>query len=254
MADSLDLVTLVKEAAPLPVRRLSRRVKQWIKERRNRDMPLRDVFSEVYQKRLWGSTEAMDFYSGPGSDDAATAPYCAFVKRFIADHELAAVVDLGCGDFRVGAQIAPACQRYAGVDIVPALIEAHRVRHGSDRVAFACLDVTADPLPPGDLCLIREVFQHLSNGQIQAILARLSIYPYVLVTDIQPADPTGYRINLDKVHGASSRVVHRSFLRLDKPPFNIAKVETVFECDALTFAADRPFGTGFKLRTFLLRN
>jgi len=32
---------------------------------------------------------------------------------------------------------------------------------------FLCLDIISDELPDGDLCLLREVLQHLSNREMR---------------------------------------------------------------------------------------
>jgi SAM-dependent methyltransferase len=251
---SVNWVATIKENTPMPVRRFSRRMKRWISERRNRGVSPREVFTEIYAKRLWGSEGAMTFYSGPGSDPRASTPYCEFVKKFVADHGIESVADLGCGDFRVGSMIAPACSRYTGVDIVEPLIAQHRKQYGNGRVSFECLDITKDDLPRAELCLIREVLQHLSNAQIKAIMTRTRIYPLVLVTDVQPTDTSRYRTNGDKVHGASSRIIHQSVLRLDQAPFRIANITQVLETDMLFSPDHAPHGTSFKLRTFLIRH
>jgi hypothetical protein len=247
------LVEAVKASTPMPVRRLSRRVKQWMQDRRNSRAPTQEVFTEIYTKQLWGTEGTMNFYSGPGSDPGAAQPYCDFVKSFMVAHGIGSVVDLGCGDFRVGSMIAPSCTRYTGVDIVEPLIAENRRQHASSTVSFERLDITSDALPEGELCLLREVLQHVSNAQIREILNRISRYPYALITDVQPAETSRYRPNGDKIHGASSRILHRSVLQLDKPPFNVANITLVFETDALFFASYAPHGTSFKLRTFLIR-
>jgi SAM-dependent methyltransferase len=253
MNKNVSFVDAVKANTPMPVRRISRRMKQWMKDRRNYRAPAKEVFTEIYAKQLWGSQGAMNFYSGPGSDPAAAQPYTEFVKDFVVGHHIDSVVDLGCGDFRVGRLIAPSCMRYTGVDIVDTLIADNRRHYGSSRVFFESLDITSDNLPAAELCLVREVLQHLSNAQIKSILARVSIYQYVLITDVQPADTSGYRINRDKIHGDSSRILHKSVLQLDKAPFNVANITQVFETDAQFHSSYAPYGSSFKLRTFLVR-
>ena len=218
---------------------------------RNRNLTAQEVFTRVYTEKMWGSGQEA-FYSGPGSDEEAAKPYADFVKAFIAENGVRSVVDLGCGDFRVGRMIASCGVSYTGVDVVAPLIAANIQRFGGRAIRFQCLDIAADALPHGDLCLIREVFQHVSNTQIRAVLPKLAQYEFVLFTDIQPDNTRGYRINRDKVHGASSRLVHRSCLRLDMSPFNVQEIRLVFETPSPYFASYAPFGSSFKLRTFLL--
>ena len=140
-------------------------------------MNTQEVFSKIYEEGHWGrSADPHDrFYSGTGSRDAAVVtPYVQAVTAFLErlGHR-PDVVDLGCGDFRVGAQIRPACARYTACDIVPALIAHHRQAHAHLDVDFRVLDLSADELPPAEVVFVRQVFQHLSNAQISAALREL---------------------------------------------------------------------------------
>ena len=248
----MRLTKWLKDLAPLFVRRLSRRTKAAIRAWPNRRLSAKEVFTRVYAANMWG-TGKDDFYSGPGSNAEAAKPYAEFVTGLIAKHNIRSVVDLGCGDYRVGRLITSCGVTYTGVDVVQPLVDENNRRYGNDHVSFQCLDIASDELPDGELCLIREVFQHLSNAQISAALAKLSKYDYVLITDVQPENIDNYKINKDKVHGASSRPVHRSVLRLDAPPFNVKGVQLVFEMHLPYGVTDAVDGSGFKLRTFLLR-
>ena len=245
-----SLTERLKNMAPHGARRLSRRMKAVLRTWRNRRLTAQEVFTRIYAERMWGSGLG-DFYSGPGSNADAAAPYADFVSGFIADHDIRTVVDLGCGDFRVGLMIASSSVEYTGVDVVQPLIDDDNRRFGSDTIRFQCLDITTDTLPEGDLCLIREVFQHISNAQISAVLANAKKYKYVLITDMHPEEFAGYAVNRDMVHGDCSRIVHTSYLLLEQPPFDLQGVRLVFETSPEFLASYAPFGSGFKLRTFL---
>jgi SAM-dependent methyltransferase len=131
------------------------------------------------------------------------------------------IVDLGCGDFRVGEELLAGWNAdYVGVDVVPALIEHHQGVYANDRTRFVCADVVEDPLPPGDVCLIRQVFQHLSNEQIMLVLTKLEQYAHVIVTEHYPADEETAIPNLDKAPGADTRLAANSAVYLEKPPFS----------------------------------
>ena len=244
------LTDRLKDLAPPAVRWLSRRIKATFRNWRNRRLTAREVFTRVYAENMWGIGNE-GFYSGPGSNAEAAKPYADFVAGFIADHKIRSIVDLGCGDFRVGRMVASGGVSYTGVDVVQPLIDENNRRFGGETVRFQCVDIATDDLPDGELCLIREVFQHVSNAQISATLAKLGKYNYVLFTDVQPKNIDGYRINSDKVHGDSSRLVHKSCLHLDRPPFNVKDVRLVFEIAPPYFASYAPFGSKFQLRTFL---
>jgi SAM-dependent methyltransferase len=177
-----------------------------------------EVFSDIYAKKQWGDEEDQKFTSGSGSRAAYASPYCELIDSFIRKHKIKTVVDLGCGDFRVGRGIARPEISYIGVDVVQDLI-AHNARtFGADHIRFQVADLTSGALPDGDLCLIRQVLQHLSNNEILMALERCEKYPYIVITEHLP---NGRRIkpNLDKPHGPDIRLYSNSGVFIDQPPF-----------------------------------
>ena len=248
----------LKSKAPPALRRMSQRMKLRLQGTRDRKRTPREVFSEVYERRLWSgsvNTEGEDgFFSGPGSNAQAAVPYAEFVRGFISRQGIKSVIDLGCGDFRVGRLIAGACTKYVGIDIVEQLVAANTEAFGSDVVSFRAMNIIEDELPNGDLCLVREVLQHLSNAQINRILKKLAKYEFVLVTDIQPGQAGSFTPNKDKVHGPSTRIGWGSALRLDLPPFNQKNVELVLETTPPYHESYGIYGRDFRLRTYLLRH
>jgi SAM-dependent methyltransferase len=195
-------------------------------------LPVADCFSEIYRTKLWGETEDGDFCSGGGSEGTFAVPYVEQVKRFMAEHQIQTVVDLGCGDFRVGRLIcAQGDVRYVGVDVVPDLIAHHRSRFGGPQVEFRCANLIDDELPEGELCLIRQVLQHLANAEILRVLAKCAKYRYVLVTE-ELYTKRGSRPNRDIKHGPDNRASDNSGVFLDLPPFSF-KTTTVLEIPIL---------------------
>ena len=183
-----------------------------------RNRSLQTTFTEIYRHNLWGGTIG-EYYSGPGSDDAVTGPYVEAVTDFIRSQGVQSIVDIGCGDIRVGRQLVKAGVRYHGVDVVQDLVVRHRAEYGSGGVEFSCLDATTDPLPGADLCLIRLVLQHLSNAQIEQVLTNCRKYPYLVVTEhVLPAGPD-VRPNVDIHHGAETRIDIGSYVALEHAPF-----------------------------------
>jgi SAM-dependent methyltransferase len=206
---------------------------------------VRDIFSEVYATAQWGGKRG-EFYSGRGSQPEVTGPYCDMIRQFIAEHDIRTVLDVGCGDFEVGQRIACLGVAYTGVDVVPALIERNRERYASATVKFECLDVTVDSLPRADLCLVRQVFQHLSNAQIAAALAQLDSFSHVIVTEHYPAELERCVPNLDKAPGPDTRLLEGSAVFLDRPPFErSARL-------LLTTRAPATLEPGETLRSFLV--
>ena len=225
--------SLIRRATPqalVDAYRLARYGRTWYEPE---GRPVREVFSEIYRRRLWapagGSTEAQPlFYSGPGSDHIVSQGYVEAVRRFIDKYRIISILDLGCGDFRVASAF---CQgeglSYHGVDIVQELIRFNTERYGSTNVTFSCRDILTDDLPPAQLCLIRQVLQHLSNEQVQRVLSRVDSYRFVIITEHLPE--RSFTPNLDIHHGFETRLSQNSGLVLDCPPFNRRVESTLCE-------------------------
>ncbi len=161
-------------------------------------------------------------------------------------------VDLGCGDFRIGKQLLPLCTKYIGADIVKSLIDYNINNYSNENISFVHLDIVDAELPLGDVCFIRQVFQHLSNRQILSILKKIENYKWVFITEHYPTNNESIVPNLEKVHGADIRAYKNSGVYLTQAPFNIPiqKIEMVLEVpgDGL--------GNGFDqgvIRTFLYK-
>jgi SAM-dependent methyltransferase len=250
----MTLLDVVKDRTPWRIRRISRQMKRRLRQAREARMSCREVFTEIYEKHEWGTPGGADFYSGPGSNSDVAQPYADAVKALIAEKAIRSVIDIGCGDFRVGRMIADSGVRYLGVDIVDSLIDRNRTlfsspEFSSPEISFMTGNVVDDDLPEADLCLVREVFQHLSNREIQGALLRLRKYPFVIVTDHQPGG-TRFTCNRDKPHGRDIRVFARSALMLDKPPFNVPDVRSFLDLPSPNILLD----PDERLRSFLITN
>ena len=169
-----------------------------------------------------------NYYSGEGShNEAYVTPYCNLIKEFLSSHkDIKRVTDLGCGDFNVASKWLNDEIDYIGVDIVPEMIESHQKNYGSDHVRFMCLDIVDDELPDGDLCLIRQVLQHLNNSDVAKILAKLKKYKYIIITDSRVPKDKALAFNIDMETGHHIRTGKLSGLYFDEPPFSL-KIETL---------------------------
>lgn len=136
------------------------------------------------------------------------AKYASVVNPLIAE---ASVVDIGCGDYRVGRLLE--CASYLGVDIVPEVIRDNQKKHARPGFQFMCGDAATMDLPEGDVFLVRQVLQHLSYADITTVLNRLlSTYPVVITSD-----QVWGKGNDDLVTGKDIR---RNGLYLELPPLN----------------------------------
>lgn len=217
----------MKSLLPPFVLRMYHRRKLESTRKRNGARPVSEVFTEIYEQNLWGGPKG-EYWSGDGSADQFTQPYLAWLTSFIRDQFQGpvSIVDLGCGDFRVGRLITESLRdcTYVGVDIVDSLIRRNTEQFATDKVSFERRDIISDPLPPGQICLVRQVLQHLSNAQISAILPKLAQYEHVAITEHFPADDD-FTPNKDKPHGGDVRLSDRSAVSLEQPPFNCKGLE-----------------------------
>jgi SAM-dependent methyltransferase len=220
-----QLRSIVKQFVPQPILRALKNRRAdlaWAQVRKQySQLSVEGAFTNTYRNKLWGRIEGDEFFSGPGSVDKFAAPYVEWLTKFITERNIKTVVDLGCGDFRIGKLICAAISvNYVGVDIVSELIAHNQLRFGSERVSFKYANIIEEELPNGDLCLIRQVLQHLSNKQISRVLTNCTQFPYLLVTEdvfsglrMQP--------NLDIMHGPDNRLHKRSGVFLDRPPYSM---------------------------------
>lgn len=242
------LKSLLRIVIPAPVLAGYRHIKLRRERARNAQQDVRSIFEQIYAQNRWGG-HAGEFCSGSGSDPSFATRYRDVVLGFLAETRLTRVVDLGCGDFRVGQLLAAPTIDYTGVDVVGPLIERNTREFARNAVRFVHLDITADPLPPGDVCLIRQVLQHLSNDQVQIILRKaLRQYRYVIVTEHMPAQGPWVRRNVDKPHGSDTRIADDSGLFLDAEPFNVPVQSILLRMD-VPRPLKRP---GEQIVTFLL--
>lgn len=189
------------------------------------------VFENIYANNYWGGDKG-EFYSGPGSGEPFSSEYARVVRELIKRFEISRVVDIGCGDFRVGQKLIDSDLQYVGVDTVAPLIERNRELFGSSNISFECLDAVTNELPDGEMCLIRQVLQHLSNAEIHRILQKAKKYQYLVITEHHPADDGNLTPNKDIVHGAGHRaVIHKSGVYPHLPPFSIGEPEVLLEME-----------------------
>jgi SAM-dependent methyltransferase len=191
----------------------------------------RRTFQDAYQNNRWGSASGEKFFSGLGSRGQAVETYVARISDRITQHQRElgrdiVVVDLGCGDFSVGRELLERTPNmtYIGCDLVPELIAHHRSHALHSNATFQRVDIVTDPLPEGDIVLVRQVLQHLSNDNVRKVLDKLKIYDRIYVTEGQPVYRQGPP-NPDKPIGSGMRFDWRTGrgrgLELDKPPFNL---------------------------------
>jgi hypothetical protein len=206
-----------------------------------KDLSIAQVFTKVYENHAWGESASPDyqFFSGYGSHDPTiVAAYVNAVQEFLSSFpNKPNVVDLGCGDFFIGRQLRHLCDRYVACDIVEPVISFNKERFKHIGVDFRILDLTKDELPTGDIVILRQVLQHLSNSDILRALPQIgSKYKYLLLTEHLPSN-TDFDHNIDKPAGPDIRHTVNSGVVLGSAPFSL-HAETTCLCES----ADPVFG------------
>jgi hypothetical protein len=165
----------------------------------------------------------LPFYSGPGSSDPLIVdPYVEAVKRFFDSVPTKKnAVDLGCGDFRVGSRILDSFNSYTACDVVPELVHFNRQYWQHLPVEFRVVDLVKDEIPNGDVLILRQVLQHLSNDDISKFTQLIpQDFRYLLLTEHLPSE-SDFVANRDKVSGTDIRLGGGSGVVLTQPPFSM---------------------------------
>jgi len=223
----MNLRPIARVLRPLIPPAMRRRVREWSGKGRTRA----EIFGRIYRDSLWGGRQG-EFYSGVGSHTPEQIdPYVGAVRALLAScPSRPVVVDLGCGDFVAGGRLTDLARSYVGCDVVPELIERNRRLFARDGLEFAVLDAVADPLPVGDVVILKQVLQHLSNAEIASIVGKLAQYPTWIVCEHLPAGD--FVANLDKPTDGDTRLRRRSGVVLTEAPFRATPRETRLLCEA----------------------
>ena len=202
---------------------------------------MRDRFEKIYERNEW------HYGSGEGSLHFHNVGYIAFLEGFIANNNVASVVDLGCGDWQFSQFVNWGEAHYSGYDIVRPVIAANKLEYSDNGVEFHLYSGDPSELPAADLLIAKDVLPHLSNTRITAILSNLDRFKYALITN--SLDPDGETRNKDIRDG------DWWYLDIRQPPFNIA-AEEVFVFTKKQLGEDGLFELDptFKKNTLLVRS
>ena len=212
------------------------------------------VFEKIYALGLWGKADGMPYFSGSGSHDPRIVdPYVECIKQYFSMFRhfygrLPDVIDLGCGDFSVGSRIQPLTRKYTALDAVPSLIEYNKNRFSSLPVTFVAADAKEYSYPSVDIVMVRQVFQHLPNANIAAILGRIAgAAQHLIITEHLPAHD-GFVPNAEIPAVGSWRLSIYSGVQVTQPPFSLGVVDERQLC-VCEESGGRIVTTAFRLPT-----
>jgi SAM-dependent methyltransferase len=164
-----------------------------------------DNFNTIYKYNLWL------FGSGSGSLRINNKKYTTFLTTFLKDHNISNVCDIGCGDWQLSKHIDWTGIHYLGIDVVKDVIKKNLI-YTESNIKFICKNILDYTIPNCELYIVKDIFQHLSNTNIEIIINKLlkNKYRYILIIN----DVSYLNLNYNIENG-----LYRP-IDLNKKPFN----------------------------------
>jgi len=125
-----------------------------------------NVFDDIYTNSRWG------YKSGPGSDPEQAKVWIDLVNSFLSKTDIRTIIDVGCGDWRLGQKYNLENKVYIGVDISETILNETK-KYSTDNIAFIHGDFEFLDIEPVDLIIIKDVLQHLPNSKIINIVNKI---------------------------------------------------------------------------------
>jgi hypothetical protein len=147
-------------------------------------------FTSIYESKVWGDNGRTEYSgsSGTGSKlEKNLDYYIPYMRSFIKEHGIQSVADLGCGDFLCGPTLYKDLGvAYTGYDAYEKVVVSNTKEYPDFR--FKHLDFTRslDAVEPADLCILKDVLQHLLLADIYAFLDALVAskkFKYILISN-----------------------------------------------------------------------
>jgi len=123
-------------------------------------------FDYIYLNNVWG------YKSGPGSDPDFAKPWIDIVNSFLLKDDINTVIDVGCGDWRLGKNYNLIGKKYTGVEI-SSVIFKETVLNTTNNIKFINDDFETIDIHDADLIIIKDVLQHLPNSSIYNIVNKV---------------------------------------------------------------------------------
>ena len=197
------------------------------------------VFSEIYEKRVWGALDDGSGGSGWRSLPENARGAARIVEEVALKFNASRILDAPCGAMMWQLPLIHQLSRrfgeagggfsYVGVDVVPAVIERDRERWGElANVSFAVADIAttargAPRLPSADLILCRDALMHLEDKLVRRALVNFacSDAAHLLITSQNSAGHPN----------PNRRIRTGGYFRLDlaRPPYSLTPRRVLYE-------------------------
>ena len=149
------------------------------------------VFTYIYENKIWGNNENENYSgsSGDGSSIEFNTKYIEILKKIINHFKIKSVVDLGCGDFRIGKLVYDDLDiKYTGYDTYKKVIDFNLTQYPKSKYSFKHLDFFEhkESIETADLCILKDVLQHWTLNHIYIFLDYLVAskkFKYILLVN-----------------------------------------------------------------------
>jgi hypothetical protein len=151
---------------------------------------MQTIFTNMYNKLSWGNNYCDQYQgsSGPGSFIEYNSEYISFLQQFINKNKIKVIVEIGCGSFQTGCAIYDNLDvYYFGYDVYENIINYDKKEYmPAYKYHFDVLDCynNMSSVLLGNLCVIKDVFQHWSDNSICVFLNYLTQhkrFKYILI-------------------------------------------------------------------------
>lgn len=188
-----------------------------------------DIFTKIYKDRIWGNGSPDSPSSGDGSLPEMSLPYLLFVQKVIQDHDIKSVCDFGHGDWTMWRDYKFENVSYLGIDIAEGLSERVGAIYENPTRKFRHSSELTKGFPAADLFISKEVFQHLSNPDVKAVLDQLTSFKYLILCNGHYSSSLFFeRLKFRlQIRNRLRRILHQGnpFYRV-KPPKNNSEINS----------------------------
>tara|TARA_B100000787_G_C16176625_1_gene289390 strand:+ start:59 stop:781 length:723 start_codon:yes stop_codon:yes gene_type:complete len=138
------------------------------------------IFKHIFKSGYWldYNTHNDESRSGKGSNFENTVQLQSDLKVFFKDNKVKKILDIGCGDFNWMSILLKEVDydSYLGLDIVDSLVDYNNKKYGNKKIKFVSKDFVNDDIDfikEFDFILIRHVFIHLKNSNINSVINKI---------------------------------------------------------------------------------
>ena len=145
----------------------------------SQDFLRKKIFKYIFDSGYWidYKIKSNQSRSGKGSNYNRSSFLKNSLILYFKNKKIKNIIDIGCGDFNWMHDLLKKVDydSYIGVDIVESLIDENNKKFGNKKIKFLYKDIVKDNLnfiENSDFILIRHVFIHLKNKNINKVLEK----------------------------------------------------------------------------------